>query len=328
MKRHYIRREIELTKEDFKRLKRYRGVVLRYSQICEILRVEMYAGAAMGGQQQFNHIAKMARFAKLSKVPGGYLVEKIYNKERFIVVKRKRAPKFRDATKVFEYNLKQLINSYPVLSKNRCIELAGFVNENYAVALKNVKEAAEVLEVEVEVLEKFIHYFGNLMKLNFMRTIEKSRAVRDYTRGTVVVIGKHHRLANEAELKAIADAEDKALAEVSCISKGQVFVRNKWDAFMSRSKKALEGIKYYYDGYKLKVSKNAVKTTEAVYEKAKANVKALVEESILKSLHNPKAKKPKSKEFIAQIEKLIEKLVKDTDYCLANELPVKELDAA
>lgn len=89
------------------------------------------------------------------------------------------------------------------------------------------------------------------MKMNFTTTIEKSRAVRTYTRCTMVIINKHHRLAKKDELEKIGVSEAVALEKISCISKGQAFPINKWVAFMCAAKETLDGIQYYYEGYKI-----------------------------------------------------------------------------
>lgn len=49
-----------------------------------------------------------------------------------------------------------------------------------------------------------------------------------------------------------------------------------------------------------------------------------MDQSILKSIHNKKSKQPKSPEFIKQMKKLIDELVKDDAMCLATRIADKQ----
>ncbi|MGL5381733.1 hypothetical protein [Clostridium sp.] len=308
MQKKYIKRSLDLQLSDFKKLKKYKGQVLKYVEICRILGIEVYAGAEAGGQQQLNHMVKMGRFAAFKKVKNGYIVCSVYLKEREIKRKRKRRCKFADATKVLQYNLAQSKNSTAVMSKNKALELSGYVNENYNVARKNIEESAKVLGVDQNVLENFFGYFGNKMKMNFQNTIVNSHAIKEFSNEVIIAKGGCHTVANTKQLESIKEAEKEALAKVRCKTIVGAFMKGKWDNFVKVTKDKLTEIDYYYNGYKVYINRKAVKTTEYTYYKAKANMQMLVEESILKSIE--KAKVEESKKI--QIRKLIDVLIKDT----------------
>ena len=311
----YIKRDLGLTKSDFRRLKRYKGTVLSYAKICKILKCEMYAGAEQGGQQQFNHVAKMQRFCKLTKVSGGYLIEKVYNKEREIKKKRKRRCKYADASRLFEYNLaQQSKNKFRIVSKNRALEAACFVNTNFSVAKQHMNETAELLKVSAEAVEAVINYFGNKFKLCFKKAIDNARAIKEYETGVIVARKNSiHGLATKKELTEIQQAETKALRMVGCKTVAGAFVKGRYQKFIEKSKKALTTINYYYNGYRVELNHKAVQMTERTAKIAKANMQTLVEESILKSCEKKKC----DAEYVRQIKIVINALIKDTDLVLA-----------
>lgn len=312
MQKKYTKRELALQLEDFKKLKKYKGQVLRYVEICSILSVPMYGGADAGGQQQASHMSKMARFGSFKKVKNGYKVESIYLKERHVAKKRRRRCKFADATKVLQYNLSQMLSCYNVLSKNKALELSGYVNENYNIARQNIEETAKILGVEIRILENFFAYFGNKMKMNFIHTIANARAIKSYSQEVIVAKGGSHTVASSEQLEAIQEAETAALAKVRCKTLVGAYMKGKWDKFVKAAKDKLEGIDYYYNGYKIHINRKAVKTTERTYYRAKANMQALVEESILKALKKANAEES----YIVQVQKLIDVLIKDTTFDL------------
>lgn len=315
MQKKYIKRELELTVEDFKRLKPYRNKVLKYKEICSILRTPMYAGAEAGGQQQANHMAKMKRFGKFKKVKNGYKIISIYTKERVILKKIKRKCKYADATKILQRNLADRTNSICVLSQNKALELSGYVNENYNIARQNIEKAAHVIEVGEEILENFFGYFGNRMKMNFTHTIKNAHAIKSYSKELIVAKGGSHGVASLKDLEKIDASQEVGLRAVRCKTVQGAFMKGKkvWKKFQKVIKENLEGIDYYYNGYKIQINRKAVKTTERTYLKAKANMQALVEESILKALKRAKA----DESYIEQVQKLINVLIKDTDFNLA-----------
>lgn len=314
MQKKYIKRELALQLEDFKKLKKYRGQVLKYVEICNILSVPMYGGADAGGQQQVNHMSKMARFGSFKKVKNGYKVESIYLKEHNIAKKRKRRCKYADATKVLQYNLSQMLSSYNVLSKNKALELSGYVNENYNIARQNIEETAKILGVELRILENFFAYFGNKMKMNFIHTIKNAHAIKSYSKEMIVAKGGSHCVASVKDREKIDASQEIGLRAVGCKTVQGAFMKGKkvWKKFQKVVKENLEGIDYYYNGYKIQINRKAVKTTERTYLKAKANMQALVEESILKSLKKANAEES----YIVQVQKLIDILIKDTTFDL------------
>lgn len=319
MQKKYIKRTLNLTIEDFKRLKPYRGQVLKYKTICNILKTPMYAGAEAGGQQQVNHIEKMKRFANFKRVKNGYEVISIYTKERTITKKRKRKCKFSDATKIFERNLTEKTSSVRVISQNIALELAGFVNKNFNVARQNIEETAKLLEVSEEILRSLVvGYHANRMKLNFIHTISNARAIKSYIKDTIVAKGGSHTIASDKEREEIKASEQVGLRSVRCKTPVGALMKGTktWKKYQKVTRDNLKEIDYYYTGYKIKFNHKAVKTTERTYQIARDNMQKLVAESILKSL-----KKAKVEEYIIeQMKKLIELLIKDTTFDLAEAL--------
>ena len=319
MQKKYIKRTLNLTIEDFKKLKPYRGQVLKYKTICNILKTPMYAGAEAGGQQQVNHIEKMKRFADFRRVESGYKIVSIYTKEKAIAKKHKRRCKFADTTRILEHNLAEKTSSVVIVSQNIALELGGFVNPNFNVARQNIEKAANVLEVGEEILRSLVlGHHANRMKLNFTHTIANARAVKFYKKDTVVAKGGSHTLASDKDREEIKASEQVGLRVVRCKTPVGAFMKGTktWKRYQKVTRDNLKEIDYYYTGYKIRFNRKAVKTTERTYQRARANVQNLVSESILKSLKRAKAEA----HIIEQMKKLIGLLIKDTTFDLAEAL--------
>ena len=130
----------------------------------------------------------------------------------------------------------------------------------------------------------------------------------------IVAKGGSHCVASVKDREKIDASQEIGLRIVGCKTVQGAFMKGKkvWKKFQKVVKENLEGIDYYYNGYKIQINRKAVKTTERTYLKAKANMQALVEESILKSLKKANAEES----YIVQVQKLIDVLIKDTTFDL------------
>lgn len=318
-KKIYIKRKLDLTKEDFKRLKDYRGVILKYSEICKILGVEMYAGAAAGGRQVQQHIQKMRLFADIQKVENGYIVKTVYNVVRAPKVRRRRTLKYADAITCLDYNLTRDVNSVKKRSKNRLREDCGLVNHNFSVAAANVKETAKLLNVSEKAVLSMTAYFGNRLKLNADSILKRSKATKKYIKGMILAYQAGHTMATQNQVELVEKVERAVLNGLSCKTKTGAYMTGRWEKFIGRRNVILErqyNIKYAYNGYQMRVDKKSVRTTPATAQKARLSVAEKVAQSILKAVQ----RKGADESFISDMKILIEKLIMPTEFNLQKAL--------
>ena len=318
-KKIYVKRSLDLTKEDFKRLKEYKGVVLKYSEICKILEIPMYAGGKAGGRQVKQHIKQMQRFADIRKVNGGYIVKAVYNVVRDPKARKRRTLKYTEAITCLDYSLTRDMNTVKKRSKNRLREDAGLVNHNFAVAAANVQATAKILNVSVKSVIAMTGYFGNRLKLNADSILKRSRATKDYIKGMVLAYEGRHRMADPKQIQLVDKIERVVLNGLSCKTKEGAYLKGRWEKFISRRNAILErqyNIKYVYNGYQMRVNKKTVRTTPVTAEQARLSVAQKVGQSIL----NAVKKKGADESFINDMKVLIEKLIMPTDYKLEKAL--------
>lgn len=318
-KKIYVKRTLDLTREDFKRLKQYKGVVLKYSEICRILHTPMYAGGKAGGRQIKQHIKQMQRFADIRKVNGGYIVQAVYNVVRAPKARKRRTLKYTEAITCLDYALTRDMNTVKKRSKNRLREDAGLVNHNFSVAAANVKATAEILNVSVKSVIAMTGYFGNRLKLNADSILKRSKATKDYIKGMVLAYEGGHRMADPKQIQLVEKIERVVLNGLSCKTREGAYLKGQWEKFIGRRNAILErqyNIKYVYNGYQMRVNKKSVRTTPVTAEQVRLSVAQKVGQSILKAVK----KKGAEQSFINDMKILIEKLIMPTDFKLEKAL--------
>lgn len=318
-KKIYMKRNLELNKDDFKRLKNYKGVVLRYKELCEILRTQMYMGGQAGGRQVKQHLKQMRRYADIKRVDGGYIVKRLYTKVRDPKPRKKRTPKYAEGIVCLDYSLTRDDNSLKKRSKNRLREDTGLVNPNFSVAAANVKETAELLNVSTKSVVAMTGYFGNRLKLNADSILKRSKATKNYIKGTILAYEGGHTMATPKQIEMVQKVENAILGGLNCKTQTGAFLKGKWEKFILRRNALLErqyNIKYVYEGYQLRVNKKAVRTTPTTAEKARLSVATKVAQSILRSVIKAGAEQS----FINDMKILIEKLIMPTNFNLQKAL--------
>lgn len=318
-KKIYMKRSLDLTREDFKRLKQYKGVVLKYSEICRILQTPMYAGGQAGGRQIKQHIKQMQRYADIRKVNGGYIVQAVYNVVRAPKHRKRRTLKYSEAITCLDYSLTRDVNTVKKRSKNRLREDAGLVNHNFSVAAANVKATAELLNVSVKSVIAMTGYFGNRLKLNADSILKRSRATKDYIKGVILAYEGGHKMATSNQIELVEKVERVVLNGLSCKTKEGAYLKGQWEKFIGRRNAILErqyNIKYVYNGYQMRVNKKSIRTTPVTAKQVRLSVAEKVGQSILKAIK----KKGADESFISDMKILIEKLIMPTNFKLEKAL--------
>lgn len=314
-KRIYIKRELELTKEDFKRLKPYRGVVVSYKELCKILKTQMYMGGSAGGRQVNQHLKQMRRYADIRKVENGYIVQAVYNVVRAPKRRKKRTLKYTDAITCLDYALTRDNNSIKKRSKNRLRQDCGLVNQNFTVAAANIKETAKVLNVSTKSVIAMTTYFGNRLKLNADSILKRSKAVKAHIKGTILAYEGGHTMATQKQIEMVEKVERAILNGISCKTKIGAYMTGRWEKFISRRNAILErqyNIKYVYEGYQMRVNKKSVRTIPETAKQARLNVAEKVAQSIIKAVRRSEV----DEQYLADIKVLIEKLIMPTTFNL------------
>ncbi|MGL5329274.1 MAG: hypothetical protein ACRDD7_08400 [Peptostreptococcaceae bacterium] len=338
-KKLYQKRHYELNKESRTALRRIKnsGEVVKYTELCKEIGVEAYAGGQAGGRQIEQHLKHLRRYAQIKAVDGGYLVEKVYIAVRSLPRRKKRSLKYADAITCLDYNVTRSDNSLVKRSKNRLIKDAGFINDNFVVAAANMQETAELLGIEMKALHSIISYFGTRFKLNSKELLQRSKAIQTnidgekaIKKGLVLAYEGGHRMANNQEVARVQKIERLILDGLNCKTREGAFLKGKWNLFTGRVNTILtrqENILYTYQGYQMRVSKKAIKTTPNTYNQARTRLAEQVEASILGAVNKAMVKSGEvSEKFLADIQALINVLIKPTDFNLQAEL-MKKLEA-
>lgn len=338
-KKLYQKRHYELNKESRTALRRIKnsGEVVKYTELCKNLEIEPYAGGQAGGRQIEHHLKHLRRYAQIKAVDGGYLIEKVYIAVRPVPRRKKRSLKYADAITCLDYNVTRSDNSLVKRSKNRLIKDAGFVNDNFVVAAANMKETAELLGIELKALHSIVSYFGTRFKLNSKELLQRSRAIQTningekaLLEGRMVAYEGGHRIADKKLLATIEKVEKSILNGLGCKTKEGAFMKGKWNLFVGRVNTILTrqyNILYTYNGYQMRVSKKAIKTTPNTYNQARVRLAQQVEQSIIDAVNKSMAKSGEvCEKFLSDVQTLINVVIKPTDFNLQAEL-IKRLEA-
>lgn len=282
----------------YDKLNNYIGEFLTYKQLCEILELKYYAG----GKSKQLQIGDIQRYYELEKIKTKY---RIIMKRESVIPKVDRRSETSANNSVKYGNDIETIILYTLQNKeefvctiSQALLLCKLINENYSVGRRDIPITSKVLDLDEKNVYHFYDTTSRRLKDTFKRALDrmKGKSLISYTELKMVAynevkIAKNelgdpklnkkgkisyttkeiHRYITDEEDKIIMECEAKALEDVGCIDKQQVFLSHKWNEFRDKVSENISerlNIKYYYEVFRIvtnsKYIDKAIKRREAI----------------------------------------------------------------